>query len=196
LKVQESIQSEVKSIDGTKQEKRIALIHRVLVPDEDYPREYALLITDTRTIFIRQTKTRRTFWLRGEMKWGTALITDVVPKTLENYAETSLESLAAEQENLNIPHESITSLLWNTGKEEFFWPSLRSKPVPVYNFVMKYRDSTANRDKEVRFHLVPLGKYFKPRRLTQNRETILHEYAMDVLKTFQSVLPNLFISRG
>ncbi|MDA4131380.1 MAG: hypothetical protein OK457_11470, partial [Thaumarchaeota archaeon] len=80
------------------------------------------------------------------------------------------------------------------GERQFFWPSLRRKPVPVYDFTMKYRGSITNQDREVRFYLVPVGKYFKPRRLTQTRETILRKYAMDALKTFQSVLPNNLIS--
>jgi hypothetical protein len=76
-------------------ERRVALIHRVIVPDREYPKEYALLVTDRRTIFIRQKKTRSSFVLRGEMRFGTALVTDVMPKTLGDYEQTSLESLTA-----------------------------------------------------------------------------------------------------
>ncbi len=70
------------------QEKRLALIHRVIVSDEEYPKEYAILVTESRSVFIRQKKTRGNFWLRREMRYGTALITDVVPKSLEDYAQT------------------------------------------------------------------------------------------------------------
>jgi len=62
-------------------EKRLTLIYRVIVPDEDYPKEYAILVTDRRLVFIHQNKTRSTFWLRREMSYGTALITDIAPKT-------------------------------------------------------------------------------------------------------------------
>ena len=55
-------------------EGRLALIHRVMVPDKEYPKEYAVLLTDRRSIFIRQEKTRGSFWLRREMSYGTALI--------------------------------------------------------------------------------------------------------------------------
>ena len=60
---------------GTVTEKRLALIHRVIIPDEEYPKEYAILVTDHRSIFIRQKKSRSNFWLRREISYGTALIT-------------------------------------------------------------------------------------------------------------------------
>src|SRR5712692_4680804 len=90
-------------------ERRLALIHRVIVPDKEYPREYAILLTDRRSIFIRQKKTRSTFVLRGEMRYGTALVTDVTPKTLEDYERSSLESLTADSANLTVPHEAVIS---------------------------------------------------------------------------------------
>ncbi len=63
----------------------------------------------------------------------------------------------------------------------------------VYDFEMNYRQSP-NRQTGIRFYMVPLGVYFKPRRQTKGRETILREYAMDALETFQKVLPAGIIS--
>src|SRR5207249_6955028 len=70
-------------------ERRLALIHRVIIPDEEYPKEYAILVTDHRSIFIRQKKSRSNFWLRREISYGTALITDIAPKTLRSEEHTS-----------------------------------------------------------------------------------------------------------
>ncbi len=103
-------------------ERRLALIHRVIVPDQKYPAEYAILVTDTRSIFMRQEKTRSSYWLRGEMKFGTALVTDVIPKTLEDFEQTSLESLTADSANITVPHETVVSLVM--GKEE---PEFRAR---------------------------------------------------------------------
>src|SRR5207245_6196057 len=91
----------------TASERKVALVHRVIVPDKDYPKEYAILVTDRRSIFIRQRKTRSSFVLRGEMRYGTALVTDVEPKTLEDYEQTSLESLTADSAQLTVTHEEI-----------------------------------------------------------------------------------------
>jgi len=86
------------------------LIHRVIMPEKDYPKEYAILVTDKRSIFIRQKQTRSGFVLRGEMRYGTALVTDVEPKTLEYYEQFTLDSLAADAGNVSVPHDSIISL--------------------------------------------------------------------------------------
>ena len=182
-------------------ERRLALVHRVIVPDADYPKEYAVLVTDRRSILIRQKKTRARFVLRGEVRYGTALVTDVQPKTLEDYEHTSLESLAADAWNIAVPHDVVISLVMTKGEPNFrlqdlfIWLTMRRQghKFHVYDFEMNYMDS-ANQETKIRFYMVPLGVYFKPRRQTQTRETILREYAMDALHVFQKVLPNRIIS--
>ena len=182
-------------MNGSVREKRLALIHRVIVPDKEYPKEYAVLVTDSRSIFIRLEKTRSSYWLRGEMKFGTALMTDVMPKTLEDYEQTSVESLIADNANLTIPHEKVTSLVLRKeepefrAREFFVWLTMRRQGhrFQVYDFEMGYRQSS-NDETTLKFYMVPLGAYFKPRRQTQTRQTILREYATDALGIFQKVL--------
>jgi hypothetical protein len=183
-------------------EPRLAMIHRVIVPDDDnadYPKEYAILVTDRRSIFILQPKTRNTYALRGEMKWGTALVTDVTPKTLQDYENTSLEDLSREQGNIVVPHESVVSLSMKADKPTFrkyeFWVKwtmkMQKEIFQVYNFEMRYRkDSRGTTSFLIRFYAVPLGAYFKPRRQTQTREAILRDYAEDLLEIFSKVLPS------
>ena len=182
-------------------ERNLALVHRVIVPDEDYPKEYAILVTDRRSIFIRQKKSRNSFVLRGETRYGTALVTDVQPKTLEDYGKTSLESLAADASNIAVPHDAVISLVMTKGKPNFrlqdlfIWLTMRRQgnKFHVYDFEMNYRDS-ASQETKVKFYMVPLGVYFKPRRQTQTREAILRDYAMDTLQIFREVLPTRVIS--
>src|SRR5207253_8755030 len=100
-------------------ERKLALVHRVIVPDKDYPKEYAILVTDRRSIFIRQKKTRSSFVLRGEMRYGTAVVTDVQPKTLEDYENTSVKSLAADASNVAVPHDAVISLVMTKGEPKF-----------------------------------------------------------------------------
>jgi hypothetical protein len=182
-------------------ERRLALIHRVIVPDTDYPKEYTVLVTDRRSIFIRQKRTRSSFVLRGEMRYGTALVTDVQPKTLEDYDGTNVESLAADPSNISISHDSVTLLVMNKGEPKFrlqdlfVWLTMRRQghKFHVYDFDLSYMDS-ANHETKIRFYAVPLGAYFKPRRQTQTRETILRDYALDALQVFRKVLPAKIIS--
>jgi hypothetical protein len=185
----------------TAPERKVALVHRVIVPDKDYPKEYVILVTDRRSIFIRREKTRSSFVLRGEMRYGTALVTNVQPKSLKDYENTSLDSLAADASNIAVPHDAVISLLMTKGepnfrlRDLFIWLTMRRQghKFHVYDFEMNYRDN-ANLETRIRFYMVPLGVYFKPRRQTQTRETILREYAMDALQIFQKALPNIIIS--
>ncbi len=188
--------SQVKQGSETVPEKRLALVHRVIVPDEEYPKEYAILVTDRRSVFIRQRKTRMSFVLRYEMRIGTALVTDVIPKTLDDYEQTSLESFTADDANLTVPHDAVISIAMRTeeherrGRDFFLWLTMRRQGeiFQVYNFEMKYRLGP-HQDATLKFYMVPLGAYFKPRRQTQSRETILREYAADAIESFQKVLP-------
>ncbi len=182
-------------------ERRLALIHRVIVPDKDYPKEYAILVTDRRSIFIRLKKTRSSFVLRQEMRIGTALVTDAVPQTLEDYAQTNLQTFASDSQNMTVPHEGVTSLAMRADelvyrKRDFFvWMVMkRQKEIfQVYNFDMNYWENSGY-EKGIRFYAVPLGVYFKPRRQTQTRERILRDYAMDTLEIFRRVFPARVIS--
>ena len=172
------------------------MAHRVLIPDTDYPKEYAILVTDQRSIFIRQARTRRNFWLRGEMRWGTALVTDITPKTLQDYENTNPENLSREPSNFAIPHQSMVSLVVKGDKptfraHEFFVKRTmqRQKEIfQVYNFKITYRNAS-NETNQIKFFAVPLGAYFKPKRQTQTRETILREYAEDIVEIYRAMLP-------
>ncbi|MDA4123686.1 MAG: hypothetical protein OK456_10955, partial [Thaumarchaeota archaeon] len=72
----------------------------------------------------------------------------------------------------------------------FVWLTMRrqGETFQVYNFRMDWRTSSG-REARITFYAVPLGMYFKPRRQFNSRETILREYALDMLETFQNVLP-------
>ena len=186
----------MRNMTSTVPERRLALIHRVIVPDQEHPKEYAILVTDRRSIFIRQKKTRGNFSLRREISYGTALITDVVPKTLEDYEQTGVESLTADSTNIMVPHEAVISLAMKKEEQkprkyDFFvrlTMRMQQEEFQVYDFEMNYRESR-NSETMIKFYMVPLGAYFKPRRQTQARETILREYATDALEIFQKVLP-------
>ena len=132
--------------------------------------------------------------LRQEMRIGTALVTDVMPKTIEEYEQTSLQTLESDSQNLTVPHGAITSLamkadeLVHRKRDFFIWMVMkRQKEIfQVYNFDMNYRDNLEH-EKTVRFYAVPVGAYFKPRRQAQTREAILRDYAMDALQIFREV---------
>lgn len=188
---------EIASFVPVLQEKRLALVHRVLVRDRDSPKEYAVLVTDQRSIFIRQPKTRSSWVLRHEMRFGTALVTDIEPKTLDDYEDISGGSLANDRENLVIPHDTVTSLKMRADppehrRRDFFvyWVMKRQKEIfQVYNFDVEY-ESRSRIGARIKFYAVPLGMYFKPKRMTQTRETILREYAQEIMGIYGRVMHN------
>lgn len=175
-------------------EEKLTLIHRVIIPAADYPKEYAILVTDRRSIFVRQPKTRGAFWLRREMRWGTALVTDVEPKTLQDFDHADLDALSSDPANFAIPHEAQLSFAMKADNptfrpHEFWvkWAMQRQKEIfQVYNFEIAYRSASGT--SIIRFYAVPLGAYFKPRRKTQTRETILADYAEDILRIYRKIL--------
>jgi hypothetical protein len=182
-------------------ERRIALIHRVIVSNDQLPKEYAVLVTDKQSICIRQEQSRSAFVLRGEMRYGTALVTDVVPKTLEDYEQVSLDSLVADPANIIIPHDVVLSVALRKdvpkfrARDFFVWLTMRRQGeiFQVYQLQMTYLRN-ANQPVHMRFYLVPLGAYFKPRRQFQTREKILGEYADEALRLYQSVMPAGIVS--
>src|SRR5881397_4034249 len=182
-------------------EKRVAIIHRVIIPDEDFPKEYAVLVTDRRSVLIRQRKNRSSFVLRGEMRYGTALVTDVVPKSLEDYENTTIESLGSDSENLTIPHSSLLSVVLKKEvpkfrlRDTFIWLTMRRQGeiFQVYYLDITYLKNQ-NEQRKVQMYMVPLGTYFKRRRLAQTRETILREYALEGIRSYQQVLPAGIVS--
>ena len=182
-------------------EMRLALIHRVIVPYAEDPKEYAIMVTSRRSIFIRQEKTRSSFVLRGEMRYGTALVTDVAPKTLEDYEKTTLESLASDSGNLTIPHSSVLSLILKKEvpkfrlRDTFIWLTMRRQGeiFQVYYLEITYQKDQ-NEQRKLQMYMVPLGAYVKPRRQTQTRETILREYALEGMQSYLQVLPAGIVS--
>lgn len=182
---------------------RLDLIHRVIVPDRGSPKEYCVLVTEDRTIFVPLPKTRSNFVLRREMKYGTALITDIMPKTLADFEKTSPESLSNDVANLTIPHHKVISL---TPTKDLRKPGLldlfvrltmkrQKEEFQVYNFELDYW-GMQNLKEMIKFYMVPLGAYFKPRRQTQDRDTILREYAIGGLEMFRRVFPGKILEES
>src|SRR5207245_9991586 len=118
----------------------------------------------------RQKKTRVNFWRLREISYGTALITDVVPKTLEDYEQTSMESLTADSANLTVPHDALISLAMKKEEQkprayDFFvrlTMRMQREEFQVYDFEMNYRQSP-HPETKIKFYMVPLGAYFTPR---------------------------------
>ena len=105
--------------------------------------------------------------------------------------------MTADTANIAIPHEVVISLVMKKekhklGRYDFFvrlTMKMQKEQFQVYNFELSYRQTHHPEITMIKFYMVPLGAFFKPRRQTQTRETILREYAMEGLEIFRKVLP-------
>src|SRR2546430_17046462 len=135
------------------------------------------------------------------MRIGTGLVTDVIPKALDDFEQTSPESLMADDSNLTGPHEAVISLAMRTEEHErrkrdlFLWLTMRrqGEVFQVYNFEMKYR-LDPDRDAMIKFYMVPLGAYFKPRRQTQSRKRSYENTQRTRLRSFKGSFPRIAYS--
>jgi hypothetical protein len=159
---------------SVQEEKRLGLAHRVLAAHRGL-KEYAVLVTDKRSVFIQLPQSRNSFMLRTEIVSGSSGRTTVQPKKLEDYSKWAIGSLESEAQNFSIAHASVTKLIVGIGG--FF---------PVYHFNFSYRGD--ERTESQVFYAVPLETY-EPAGQQRPREVVLREYAESVFSLYQRVLP-------
>ena len=156
------------------QENRLGLVHRVLAARRGL-REYAILVTDKRSVFIQLPQSRNSFMLRTEIVSGSSGRTTVQPRKLEDYSKWAIGSLESEPQNFSILHASVTKLTVGIGG--FF---------PVYHFNLAYRSD--ERAEDTVFYAVPLETY-EPADGRRSREIVLREYAEGIFGLYRRVLP-------
>lgn len=156
------------------QENRLGLVHRVLAGRGSL-KEYAILVTDRRSVFVIQRQSRNGFMLRTEIVSGTPGNTTLRPKTLEDYSGIAIGSLESEPQNLSIIHDSVKKLIIGIGG--FF---------PVYHFHLNY--TVDGRGEGQVFYAVPLATY-ETVSAQRPREVILRDYAESIFRLYRQVLP-------
>jgi hypothetical protein len=156
------------------QENRLGLVHRVLAARKGL-REYAILVTDKRSVFIQLEKSRNSFLLRTEIISGTSGTTDKRPKTLDDYSKWPIGSLALEHGNFEVAHKTVTRVIIGIGG--FF---------PVYHFNVAYVED--GRADNLVFYAVPLETY-SPTSVPRPQEAVLREYAGTIFRLYAQVLP-------
>lgn len=160
------------------QENRLGLVHRVLAAHRGL-KEYAILVTDKRSIFIQQPQSRNSFMLRTEIVSGSSGRTTLQPKKLGDYSKWAIGSLESEPQNFSFAHTSVTKLIVGIGG--FF---------PVYHFNFTYRGD--ERTESQVFYAVPLETY-ESADGQQPRDVVLREYAESIFALYQRVLPTSII---
>jgi len=155
-------------------ETRIALIPRVMMKGAMGPKDYGLLITDRRSIFVLEKASKAA--LLGAL--GDALLSD---KKTFDYASEDIEKLALDEHNTVVPHEDIQKLHLKKGFSSYTMSN-------AYTLLVDYTD-TAGRSRSVKAFLTPTNEFLALKKNEGvDKKTAIEEYAQSARKAFEQAL--------
>ena len=155
-------------------EKKIALIPRVMMKGAMGPKDYGLLITDRRSVFVLEKASKAA--LLGVL--GDALLSD---KKTFDYASEDIEKLASDDNNTVVPHEGIQKLHLKKGFSSYTMSN-------SYTLLVDYTD-TAGKSRAVKAFLTPTNEYLALKKQEGvDKKTAIEEYARSARKAFEQAL--------
>jgi len=153
---------------------RIALVPRVMMKGAMGPKDYGLLITDRRSIFVLEKASKAA--LIGAI--GDALLSD---KKTVDYANEDIESLASDERNKVVPHEAIQKLHLKKGFSSYTMSN-------SYTLLVDYADA-AGKSRSVKAFLTPPNEFLALKKKEGlDKKTAIEEYARSARKAFEQAL--------
>jgi hypothetical protein len=162
---------------GNQAERRIALIPRIVVQGKWGPEEYALLVTDKRSILVLEkgSKTGIAGALGGAV--GAAIASAASSRKSFDYKNENPESFAINPKNKVIPHDSLLSIQLKKG---FLGPVIRME--------VKYQDQKM-KGKTIKALLSPPGEHLKQKKNEGGeKKQIYYDYAKKVDDVYKQAL--------
>lgn len=162
-------------------ESRVALIPRVMMKGAMGPKDYGLLITDRRSIFVLEKASVGA--VLGAI--GDALLAD---RKSVDYAGEEIEKLASDDHNTVVPHESIEKLHLKKGFSSYTMSN-------AYTLLIDFKDGRG-KSRSVKAFLTPTAEFLdrkKSEGVDKKRAT--EEYAMSARKAFEQALSPSAASR-
>jgi hypothetical protein len=162
---------------GNQGERRIGLIPRVIVQGKWGPNEYALLITDKRSILVLEkgSKAGVAGALGGAV--GAAIASAASSRKSFDYENENPESFAINPKNVVIPHDSLLSIQLKKG---FLGPIIRMQ--------VKYQDQKM-KGKTIKGFLNPPGEHVKQKKSEGGeKKQIFYDYAKKVDDVYKQAL--------
>jgi len=92
------------------EESRVALIPKVIVPGALGPKEYGVLLTDRRMIFVLERASKAVLGVALGGAIGAAIAEGAASRRYVDYANEPPEALAADEKNIVVPYVSIREL--------------------------------------------------------------------------------------
>lgn len=165
-------------------ERKIGLIPKVMVQGALGPKEYGILVTDQRTIFVLERKTNA---MVGGIVGGAigAIIADSLTATERkfDYESESPENLAADEKNMVVVHSQLEQIRLKNG---FSGCSL----------MMKYVNQDGKSKKITAMMTPPQELVARRKGEGVKRKEVLADYARAAQKVFELALPPSVAQRG
>jgi len=158
-------------------ERKVGLIPRLFVQGKWGPKEYALLVTDKRSILVLEKESKA--GIGGALGGAAgALIAGAAAKSRSfDYGQADPQSLAIDSKNLTISHESLQGIRM---KKRFIGP--------VYWLEFLYQ-TDQGKGKKLKGQLIPPGVALKQRKQEgAGRKQIHYDYAKKVQDVYQNAL--------
>lgn len=165
-------------------ERRVGLIPRVMMSGALGPKEYGVLVTDQRTIFVLE---RRSSAVVGGAIGGAigAIIADALTSQERtfDYENEDLERLVSDENNVAVPHAQVRRIRLKKG---FSGCSL----------LMEYGDPAGKRRKIKAMLIPPLELVQRRKKEGVKGKMVVADYARGAQKVFERALPASVAQNG
>ncbi len=158
------------------EERRIALIPRVVVSGAMGPKDYALLLTTSRSIFVLENASKAGIGAVLGGAVGAAVAEAISERKCTDYSRADPSALAADEANTCIPHSSVRALRLKKN-----WTG--------YNIRYEYEDASGKKRKVVGMLALPDELATRKRAEGMKPQAALEEYAKMARQAVELAMP-------
>jgi len=158
------------------EERKIGLAPRVMAQGAMGPKEYAVLVTDRRSIFVLEFKSKAGIGGALGGMIGAAIASAADSRMSFDYENENPEMLASEKGSIAIPHDSLEHVRFKSGM--------------LGNWMQIEYRSEEGKTKKLGVSLVPPNDYMKEKKDNGVKgKAAMHEYVNEVQSLFRRALP-------
>ena len=163
-------------------ERKIALIPRVVMKGAMGPKEYGVLLTDQRALFVLENASKAA--LLGAL--GDALLGD---KRAVDYQSESIDGLAADERNVVVPYSGIQKLHLKKGFSSYTMCTM-------YTLLIDYTDAN-DKSRSIKAFLQPSQEQMQKKKADGLKaKAATEEYARNARKAMEQAMPPGALQRG
>lgn len=158
------------------EERKIGLAPRVMTQGAMGPKEYAVLVTDRRSIFVLEFGSKMGLgWMIGGAV-GAAIAAGADSRNTYDYQNENPDQLATQKGSIAIPHDALEQVKFKAG-------------MGGHRMQIRYRGD-GGKSKKIVFALIPPSDYIGERKDTgMKRKEAIEEYMNEVQGLFRRALP-------